>query len=168
MEGGRTGARGASGGGGGRRGVMRRGQRWRPRCEEELPVWRGLRHTKAGWQGVSVQWSHMSAEVERWWSIDVSAVDSQRVKTQPGFGRTDNDGSFPLPRALSCHLIPQGLGSFEPLTDGGSGFPSLLSLETSAFFWAFPFVFRCSSSGGRSGISLLAILCVGAVGVWVV
>nr|AAG13607.1 hypothetical protein [Oryza sativa Japonica Group] len=39
MEGGRIGARGASGGGG-RLGAERRGRRWRrrPRCEEELPV----------------------------------------------------------------------------------------------------------------------------------
>uniref|UniRef100_A0A0E0G970 Uncharacterized protein n=1 Tax=Oryza nivara TaxID=4536 RepID=A0A0E0G970_ORYNI len=41
-------------------------------------------------------------------SIRGLVSDEQRVKTQPGFGRTDNDGSFPLPRALSCHLIPQG------------------------------------------------------------
>uniref|UniRef100_A0A0D3GND4 Uncharacterized protein n=1 Tax=Oryza barthii TaxID=65489 RepID=A0A0D3GND4_9ORYZ len=54
---------------------------------------------------------------------------------QPGLDWTDNDGSFPLLRALPCHLIPQrrkpNLGSFESLTDGGDGFPSLLSLETS-------------------------------------
>uniref|UniRef100_A0A0E0F4E0 Uncharacterized protein n=1 Tax=Oryza meridionalis TaxID=40149 RepID=A0A0E0F4E0_9ORYZ len=62
----------------------------------------GARRLAGG--GPLVQWSHMSAEVKRWWSID----DEWRMKTQPGLGQTDNDGSFPLLRALSCRLIPQG------------------------------------------------------------
>uniref|UniRef100_A0A0D3H0K8 Uncharacterized protein n=1 Tax=Oryza barthii TaxID=65489 RepID=A0A0D3H0K8_9ORYZ len=66
------------------------------------------------------------------------------VKTQPGLGWTDNNGSFPLLRALSCCLIPQGWLPGESL-------------------WR-----SVTLSGGRSGASLLPDLCVGAVGVWVV
>ena len=47
-----------------------------------------------------MQGSHMSAEVEGWWEHwCVSrgfAGGEQRVKTQPGHGRTDNDGIPPL------------------------------------------------------------------------
>uniref|UniRef100_I1P6X0 Uncharacterized protein n=1 Tax=Oryza glaberrima TaxID=4538 RepID=I1P6X0_ORYGL len=50
MEGGRIGARGASGGGG-RVGAERRGRRWRrrPRCEEELPVGVARSSAHEGW-----------------------------------------------------------------------------------------------------------------------
>uniref|UniRef100_A0A0E0E7N9 Uncharacterized protein n=1 Tax=Oryza meridionalis TaxID=40149 RepID=A0A0E0E7N9_9ORYZ len=96
-------------------------------------VWCGLRRTKVGRWGASVQWSHMSEEVERWWSIVASAMDLQRrVKTQPGLGQTDNDGVVvpSHPSRVVAGRKPN-LGSFEPLTDGDGGFPSLLSLETS-------------------------------------
>uniref|UniRef100_A0A0E0J0D5 Uncharacterized protein n=1 Tax=Oryza nivara TaxID=4536 RepID=A0A0E0J0D5_ORYNI len=92
------------------------------------------------------------------------AGDERRVKTQPVLGQTDNDGRKP------------SLGSFESLTDGGGGFLSLLSLETSfrAFIGrsclcSFVDLRRSATlSGGRFDASLLLDLCVGVVGVWVV
>uniref|UniRef100_A0A0E0A0F7 Uncharacterized protein n=1 Tax=Oryza glumipatula TaxID=40148 RepID=A0A0E0A0F7_9ORYZ len=40
-----------------------------------------------------------------------------------------------------------------------------LVLVVRAFFWAISSVFLCWYSGGRSGVSLLPVLCVGVVGV---
>jgi hypothetical protein len=72
-----------------------------------------------------VQGSHMSAEVEGWWEHwCVSrgfAGGEQRVKTQPGHGRTDNDGIPPLegvvvlshPSRVVAGRKPSP-GSFEP------------------------------------------------------
>uniref|UniRef100_A0A0E0CI99 Uncharacterized protein n=1 Tax=Oryza meridionalis TaxID=40149 RepID=A0A0E0CI99_9ORYZ len=65
----------------------------------ELPgVWRGLGYTKAGWRGRRCSGPTCQQRL--------SGGDERRVKTQPGLCRTDNNGSFPLLRALSCRLIP--------------------------------------------------------------
>uniref|UniRef100_A0A0E0MZL6 Uncharacterized protein n=1 Tax=Oryza rufipogon TaxID=4529 RepID=A0A0E0MZL6_ORYRU len=51
-----------------------------------------------GWStgGAPVQWSHMSAEVEWWWSIG----DERQVKTQPGLGHTDKLWFIPPPEGV--------------------------------------------------------------------
>uniref|UniRef100_A0A0E0I2X8 Uncharacterized protein n=1 Tax=Oryza nivara TaxID=4536 RepID=A0A0E0I2X8_ORYNI len=92
MAGDWTSARGASGGGGGRHGAMRRG--WR----SGRGVWRGLRRTNAGRRGRQCSGSTCQQRL--------SGGDERRVKTQPGLAGPTT--MFPLQRALSCRLIPQG------------------------------------------------------------
>uniref|UniRef100_A0A0E0H0X8 Uncharacterized protein n=1 Tax=Oryza nivara TaxID=4536 RepID=A0A0E0H0X8_ORYNI len=101
---------------------------------------------------------------------------------------------FPLLRALSCCLIPQGWLPGEspvlaPLSPDGRRrrftIASLLEYvvlvspsRSLSIDWCkhtlgvgFVLVVRRRSvklSGGQSGVSLLPVLCVGAVGVWVV
>jgi hypothetical protein len=48
-----------------------------------------------------------SVVVEHWCVSHGFAGGEQRVKTQSGLGRTDNDGSLPLVRVLLCCLTPQ-------------------------------------------------------------
>uniref|UniRef100_A0A0D3GSW5 Uncharacterized protein n=1 Tax=Oryza barthii TaxID=65489 RepID=A0A0D3GSW5_9ORYZ len=102
MAGDWTSARGVSGGGGGRHGAMRRGQR------SGRGVWRGLRRTNAGRRGRRCSGStcqqRLSGE-HRCVSREL-AGDERWVKTQPGLAGPTT--MFPLQRALSCRLIPQG------------------------------------------------------------
>nr|AAL79701.1 hypothetical protein [Oryza sativa Japonica Group] len=93
----------------------RRGRRWRrrPRCGEELPVSVARFSAHEGWpaEDVGAGVSHVGRAcmvVEHQCFSHGFAGGERRVKTQSGLGRTDNDGSFPLLRALSCCLTPQG------------------------------------------------------------
>uniref|UniRef100_A0A0E0EDQ0 Uncharacterized protein n=1 Tax=Oryza meridionalis TaxID=40149 RepID=A0A0E0EDQ0_9ORYZ len=101
-----TSVRGVSGGGGGRHGAMRRDRRRRPRCEEERPgggcgVVFGARRLAGGGRRCSG-----STCQQRLSGGGASVRDERRVKTLPGLAGPTT--MFPLLRALSCHLIPQG------------------------------------------------------------
>uniref|UniRef100_A0A0D3H1A6 Uncharacterized protein n=1 Tax=Oryza barthii TaxID=65489 RepID=A0A0D3H1A6_9ORYZ len=94
----------------------------------------------------------------------LSGGGERRVKTKPGLARTDNDGQFPLLRALSCCLTPQGWLPGEspvlaPLSpDGWRWWFSIASLLEDVVLAppccrAISSVFLCWSSGGRSRLA---------------
>uniref|UniRef100_A0A0E0E240 DUF834 domain-containing protein n=1 Tax=Oryza meridionalis TaxID=40149 RepID=A0A0E0E240_9ORYZ len=93
------------------RGGAAGGKRRRSRCKEELPVDVARSSAHECWPvgGVDVVVPHVGrAVVEHRYDSRGLVGNERRVKTQPGLGRTDNDGSFPLLKVLSCRLIPQG------------------------------------------------------------
>ncbi len=106
--------------------------------------------------------------VEHWCVSRGFAGGERRVKTQPGLGRTDND-EFPLLRALSCCLTPQGWLPGEspvlaPLSPDGrwQRFSVASFLEDAVLAppccRAISYVFICWSSGGRSRLAAAGLV----------
>ncbi|EEC66768.1 hypothetical protein OsI_33150 [Oryza sativa Indica Group] len=124
-DGGRLGARGVADGGRPdwreRRVQWRRpawrgrcGWRWRrrPRCKEELSVGVARSSALEGWPagdaGAGAPHVGRACMVVEHRCVSRGFAGGERqVKTQSGLCQTDNDGSFPLLRALSCCLTPQ-------------------------------------------------------------
>uniref|UniRef100_A0A0E0FPT4 Uncharacterized protein n=1 Tax=Oryza nivara TaxID=4536 RepID=A0A0E0FPT4_ORYNI len=98
-------------------------------------MWHGLRRTKAGRPG-GHRCSGPTCQ-QRLSGGGALVRDERQVKTQPSLGRTDKLWFIPPPEGVVVPSHPSRVKAQSWLfcvperTDGGGGFPSLLSLETS-------------------------------------